>query len=322
MTTPTLTVWERRVTSATLVFHLVDRWARDRRTAGPAPLARGPIRYRIVATEAGGQRTDLDPPFDMVMERNASGYDLWFGLVGDGERYPDPPPSLVIEIASAQYQRVETVIANLPVPGMPQQFALEPGYAYEFPRATAIPGATGPTLLRGTLRGPGGTGIARASVRVNPAPVGQPAPNPTYVTDATGNWVLPFDDAVATTGNATLEVTFDGQAPVNVVDVAITRGDTSTARQAALAGVTRRGSGAALAGVTITTSAVPGISTRSDADGRWELWLPIEQFPPPPAPAPPPATVTATPPQGAPIPRPNVQIQPRATTPVDPFVFP
>jgi hypothetical protein len=322
MTMPVLTVWERRITSATLVFHLVDRWARDRQTAGSSPLARGPIRYRIVAIEAGGQRTDLEPPFDMMMVRNASGYDLWFGLVGGGDRYPHPPPSLVIEIASNRYQRVETVVANLPVPGVPQQFALEPGYAYEFPRATSIPGATGPTLLRGTLLEPDGTGVGGASVRVSPAPANQPAPNPTYVTDGTGNWVLPFDDAVQTTGTANLEVTFPGPQVVNVPGVTITRGDTRSVRQASLAGITRGATGAPLPGVAITLSAVPGISTTSDADGRWELWLPIEQFPPPPAPAPPPAAVTATPPQGATLQEPSVQIQPRATTTVDPFVFP
>jgi len=63
----------------------------------------------------------------------------------------------------------------------------------------------------------------------------------------------------------------------------------------------------------------PGISSLTDAEGRWELWLPIEQFLPTAGPRP--AVVTATPPQGAALVL-DSQVRPRATTRVDPFVFP
>ena len=82
-----------------------------------------------------------------------------------------------------------------------------------------------------------------------------------------------------------------------VPEVLITRGDTSALRQASLVGTIRRASGAPLAGVVVTADLAPGISTTSDADGRWELWLPIEQFPPSGDRQP--VVVTATPPQGA-----------------------
>ena len=324
MTTPAYTVWERRTAAPSLVFDLVDRHARDRGIVGPNPRVRGRVRYRIVATEANHVRTGLPEPLNMVTVRNTAGYDLWFGLVTGREgvvrRYrPDPPPAIVVEIAAERYQRVETVIASLPRPDTPQRFALEPGWAYEFPTATSLPGSTGPTLLRGTLRNPDGTGIASATVRVNPPPAHQPAPNPVYTTDATGNWVLPFADDVTTTAAAPVEILPTGGPLVVVPEVTITRGDTSALRQASLAGGTRRATGAAVPGVTVTTDVAPGISTLTDAEGRWELWLPIEQFLPTAGPQP--AVVTATPPQGAALVL-DSQVRPRATTRVDPFVFP
>lgn len=211
MTAAAYTLWERRITAPLLVFDLVDRFARDRGTAGPHPRVRGPVRYRIVATEVGGVRTELAEPFDMVMVRNVAGYDVWFGAVtrdgGPATRYrPDPLLPFVVEVAAERYQRVETVIALLSRPGTPQRFVLEPGWAYEFPQATSVPGATGPTLLRGTLHWTGGTGVVGARVRVDPPPANQPAPHPEYRTDETGNWVLAFDDAVATTTAAQVQV--------------------------------------------------------------------------------------------------------------------
>lgn len=102
-----------------------------------------------------------------------------------------------------------------------------------------------------------------------------------------------------------------------MTEVIITQGDTSALRQASLAGITRGATGAALPGVTLTADVAPGISTTSDADGRWELWLPIERFLPSAGPQP--AVVTAT--HGVPLVH-HSQVRPRATTQVDPFVFP
>ncbi len=317
-------VSERRITAPSLVFDLVDRFARDRGTAGSRPRVRGSVRYRIVATEAGGVRTELAEPFDMVMVRNVAGYDLWFGAVardgGPATHYrPDPPPSFVVEVAAERYQRVETTVASLPQPGTPRQLALEPGWAYEFPQATSVPGGTGPTLLRGTLRRPDGTGVVGARVQVDPPPANQLASHPEYRTDETGNWVLAFDDAVATTVAAQVEVTPAGQPPTVVTEVTITQGDTSALRQASLAGITRRATGAALPGVTLTADVAPGISTTSDADGRWELWLPIERFMPSTGTQP--TVITATSAQAVLLVQ-NSQVRPRVTTHVDPFVFP
>jgi hypothetical protein len=282
------------------------------------------VRYRIVATEANNVRTDLAEPFEMVMLRNTAGYDLWFGLVTRGGvppgRYlPDPPPAIVVEVAAQRYQRVEAVIGSLPRPDAPQQFNLQPSWDYEFPTTTSIPGGTGPTLLRGTLHGPDGLGIAGARVRVDPLPPNQPPPGPEYVVDHTGNWVLHFDDAVVTTATARVEITASDGSTTAVTEVTINRSDTSALRQASLAGLTRRSNGATLPGVVITVDAVPGISTTSDADGRWELWLPVQLFPPSAGPQP--VVVTAAPPQGAPLAH-NGDIQPRATARVEPFVFP
>jgi hypothetical protein len=326
MTAPAREVWERRTSAPSLVIDLVDRLLRDRRTAGPAPRVRGPVRYRIVAVESAGVRTAVDPPLAMVMVRNATGHDLWFGAVRRGDdpptRFlPDPPPPVVpaavVEIDAERYQRVETVV-TLPRAATPLRFALEPGVAYEFPAATTVPGGTGPTLLRGTVRTPDGTGVPGVRVRVVPLPAGQPAPGPEYVTDATGSWVLPFDDAVATTATAGVTLTPPDGPDVSVTEVTITRGDTSALRQASLAGETRKASGAALPGVTITTDADAAATTTSDAQGRWELWLPVAQFPPSARRQP--VTVVATPPQGAPQVV-AAEIHPRATARVAPFVF-
>lgn len=55
------TVWERRTTAPSLVFDLVDRFARDRGTAGPGPRPRGRVRYyqklgrSLTAVEFGAQ---------------------------------------------------------------------------------------------------------------------------------------------------------------------------------------------------------------------------------------------------------------------------
>lgn len=316
-------VWERRVTAPTLVFDLVDLFLRERRTAGPRPRVRGRVRYRVVATEAGGVRTSLDAPLDMVMTRNTSGYDLWFGEVTrDGEtarRYrPLLPPALVVEIDADRYQRVETLVTALPVPDPPRRLALLPGATYEFPTTTTLPGGTGPTLLRGTLRRPDGTGIPGARVRVDPRPVGQPLPEPVCVTAGSGDWVLAFDDAVATMPATRVQIT-PASGPVTLVtEVRITRGDTEALRQASLAGATVRASGAPLPGVVVTADRTPGISTTSDTDGRWELWLPIEQFLPSGGLQA--VNVTATPPQGAPQIAAG-QIQPRATARIAPLVF-
>jgi hypothetical protein len=317
------TAFERRTVAASLIFDLVDGFARRRATAGDNPPVRGPVRFRIVATVAGGASTDVDPPLDMAMERSASGYYLWFGELVDstGRRFacPLPPPSLVIEITSPQYQRVTLAIHNLPQGGAPQpQIEMQPGYAYEFPHATTVANGTGPTLLGGKLRNPDGTGITDQVVEVSPPPPNQPPPNPAYVTDETGIWLLAFDDAVVSTTTAQLHVGPAGQPPTVVQNATISRGEATALQQAGLVGTTTRGPGAPLVGVLITVDAAPGITVTSDSDGRYELWLLIDQFPPGP---PTPVVVTATPPQGPAAHR-NVQLTPRSTTQVDPFVFP
>lgn len=310
---------ERRTTTPSLVFDLVDAFAARRGTRGPNPRPTGEVRFRIAATEQAGVRTALRRPHTMVMQRNTAGYDLWFGSVVDdgGTRKFPAPPSPVISIVADGHQPAELVAATIPDPS-PQRIDLEPGWTYPFPLATRIPGASGPTLLRGTLHAPDGSGISGARVQVVPAPPNQPAPNPVYTTDGTGNWVLPFDDGVAPTATADVEIRFPSAPAVVVGEVGIVRGDTSVLRQASLSGETHRGDGDPLPGVAVTVDVAPGTAT-SDADGRWQLWLPVERFPPSHGPQP--AVVTATPSQGAPIVR-NTQIEPRSTTRLDPLVFP
>jgi hypothetical protein len=120
---------------------------------------------------------------------------------------------------------------------------------------------------------------------------------------------------VASTTQARVQITPAGGPPMLVDEVLIVRGDMSALRQASLAGTARRASGAPLPGVVVTADRAPGISTTSDADGRWELWLPIELFPPSgQAQA---VTITATPPQGA-TRTVAGQILPRATARIEP----
>jgi hypothetical protein len=325
MTAPAFTVWERRTTSPMLVFELVDRFLRDRGTVGPDPRIRGPVRYRIVALESATVRTELPHALDMVMVRNADGIDLWFGMVVPGGpptiRYrPEPGVSAVVEIVTDRYQRVETVIALPAGRGERQRFVLEPGWTYDFPDATSVPGGTGPTMLRGTLRRSDGAGIGGARIRIDPPPPDQPSPTPEYLTDSSGNWVLWFDDAVISTDTAELEITLTDAAPLRVAEVAIVRGDTSALRQASVSGVTCDRRGRPSPGARVTVDAAPGVSTRSDADGRWELWLPVELLLPSEGPQR--VTLTATPGAGGPSVSRDVDLRPRATTWVDPLLFP
>lgn len=312
--------YETRTVSPLVVFDPVDRFARDRAVSGRHPRPVGRIAYRLIAIVVGGARQDLGRPLDLVVTRNAAGYDCWFGELrepGGSRRNLTPfPVPFVVVVDAEGHQDLELQLNALPAG--PTEVALEPGYAYPFPAGSARPGSVGPTLLRGTLRSADGGGVEGVTVRVDPPPPGQPVPPPRYVTDETGQWVLPFDDAVSTVSDATVRLSRPGQPDVLVHEVPIVRGDTSSLRQAAVTGRAVHPDGRGVPRVVVTVSGEPGSATTT-AEGSWTFWFQIDRFLPSLGASP--VAGAATPPQGPPQ-NWSVQVQPRTTTRVPDIAFP
>lgn len=322
MSLTTVVPWEHRITTAWRIYDVVDTQRQgDPAVLRPQPIGR--VRFEVVASEEGGVRRDLPEPLGLAMQQNPSGYHLWFGtaILADGRRVDLEPggPALVVEITSDFYQRAEDVFVPSSRAETATRIDLAPGYAYPVDRTTPGQGNRRPTVLSGNLRHPDGSGEAGATIDVFPLPAGQPGPSPDYRTDHTGRWLLVLDDAVASVADATVRIRRFGRPTVTVEDVAIAQGDARSLRQASLAGRTVRANGSPLPGVEISIDLVPGISTASDADGRFEFVMPIEQFRPGPVPRS--AVLTAAPAAGVAARR-QVQIQPRATVSVAEFVFP
>jgi hypothetical protein len=293
---------ELRHLTATLILDLEDRYARERGTRGRHPRPMGPVTYRLLGQITGGQREDFDPPLELVVVRNPSGYDLCFGRT----RSSDGPTRLldgtyVLRVDSPHYQPVEQQV-DLPQPAAAYFFDLLPSYAYPFPSET-LPGGRGPTLLRGEYLARDGSGVAGVTVLVP----GRSAP---YITDASGRWVLFFPDDQPT-GDVT--VRFQGPGGTETVQVVIVAGRASSLRQTALRGFALTTAGVPIGGATITVAGQPA-PIRSGPDGGWSCYFPLAQ---PPAAGP--VDVTASLPDGRSQTHPSIGVQPRSTVVVPTF---
>jgi hypothetical protein len=343
-------VFERRTLAATLIFNLEDSYLRERLGPRAHPRPYEPLRFWLVAREAPGPREVYSAPRELVITRNPSGYHLFFGheWLAHGSRKQRrthhmelAPGTYRVRVTSPLYQTEEqSVVLPLPNlnardPGNPDPalrdplaqytFALRPGYAYPFPDTYPIrlddpdicpdappPGRRGPTLLYGSLYTPDGRGITGATVRVD----GSPA---MYQTDASGQWVLWFrepqanDPNPAPTGPVTVHVTMPDSSVVDVPNVCVVRGCSTSLGQAALRGWVLR-QGISVGGATIAVSGQQATIT-SRPDGGWAYYFGLNQ---PDAVV----SVTATLPDGASQTQNGIEVRHRATVMVPTFVFP
>jgi hypothetical protein len=271
-----------RAEQPALVFDPEDRFARERGTRGAHPRPVGPIKYFVIARHG----RQIDPPLELVVVCNASGYVLCFGRVKtkdgsvrNGELIPDRYRVLV---ESDFYQRFEQD-TDLPRAGDPLSFDLEPGYAYPFPdplplllddqtaaacNGQTLPHGRGPTLLRGTLYSHDGKGIMGATVEV----VGE---SNRYRTDKTGQWVLQFPDD-RRSGPATVHFVLPGSGGVDVSNVCVVRGREVSLGATGLRGWILAANGVGVAGATIEVDGMEG-ATLTASDGGWSYYFDLNQ---------------------------------------------
>jgi hypothetical protein len=310
-------------TTVALIFDVEDAYARDVRFRSRHPRPIEPLDFWLVGQVVGGARQDFPTPVQMLVSRNASGYHLFFGELrypnGALQTLPLAAGTYVVRVAGPYYQMAERadIVAPMPDPnrpssGAPYTFDLAPGYAYPFPQsyvfqtpaggqgcaAGDLPGSGGPTLLRGCLFAPNGAGIAGATVQAGGFPAA-------YLTDDTGQWVLPFAESSQPIGLVALSVRLPDGSTVNVPDVCVARGRETRLGATVLQGQVLK-TGRGVAGAVITIENQPG-QTVSATDGEWSYY-----FGPGPIPAS--VKVTATLPGGASKSVSQVGVKRRVTT--------
>jgi hypothetical protein len=310
-------VFEFRRQRAVLILDAEDRFLREQGIAGPHPRPLGTLNFSLVGRRVGGVFEAIEPPIVLEVTANPSGYHLFFGKekVDGGRRNALlSEGTYVLRVEAALYQtaeidiEIETLFSPMSVqPGLraPYFVDLSPGYAYPFPQSSVVPGAAGPTLLRGAVRSVDGQGIAGVEVEV----IGQTTP---YRTGSNGQWVLAFPETLAS-GNVTVQFRFPNGPVQNIAGVPIRQGLESSLPQAALRGtVFSRGAGSA--GAVITVSGHAG-EARTQSDGGWFFYFDLDQVDEM-------VSVTATLPDGSSLVQAGVPVRRRATSVVPAFRFP
>lgn len=315
-----------RLRQVAAVFDVEDVYARDLGTTGRNPRALGRLEFLALARWRGRACEPLDPPVALLARRNPSGFHLFYG---QGLSGGEPVRSLAAGVYTVEarspegrYQsakrRVE--LPSTAAPLLPYRFELLPGYAYPFPTGSTAPGRLWPTLLRGEVLAPDGRGKARAVVAARSALY-------RYRTDATGQWVLVFPDALRS-GRALVRVVFskaDGGTPCvpwsagSAVQAwtAIVQGETRSLRQTALTGQVVAVSGVPIPGARILVESeergerYPGEGI-TDGQGLWSYYFPLDQERDR-------VTVTAVPPKAPPSSQEGVRVRPRETVTVPTF---
>ena len=240
--------------------------------------------------------------------------------------YQDEERTLTVPIPNLNGRDPGNPDPSLRDPVAQYTFVLRPSYAYPFPDLYPIRiddpfdcpdpplGRRGPTILSGTLHAHDGAGVPGATVEV----VGLSA---SYRTAADGEWVLPFPDQPRVgpdplpQGGMTVRFTLPNRPPIDVPDVCVLRGCSTSLAQTGLRGwVQRRGLG--VAGARVLVGGRPAaVDTRSGGD--WTYYDDLNQ----PA-ADEIVSVTATLPDGASQTINGIPIRRRATTMVPTFTFP
>jgi hypothetical protein len=341
-------VIERRMLTATLIFNLEDSYARERLGPRTHPRPFEPLKFWLLARLAPGVREDYEPPREMIVKLNTSGYHLFFG----DEKRPDSATrrdeprqasvrrvdlaagTYLIRVTSPLYQTVEQPIVvpmpnlNIRDPGNPDpakrdpivqySFDLRPSYAYPFPDRYPLRQDDPDDCLEDPLPGRRGPTLLRGGLHASDgrgiAGATVQANNITnlYRTDASGQWVLWFPDGQSS-GPVTVRVTMADGSALDVPGVCVVRG-----RENSLAGTALRGwvlrAGVGLPGATVAVSGRQDTTT-TRADGGWSYYFGLTQ---------PDETVsvTATLPNGDSRTEDGIAVRRRATVVVPTFVFP
>jgi hypothetical protein len=201
-----MTPYKRQFSNAIQVFDSEDRYARERGVRGPHPRPLGSVRFYAVGQVINDERQDFHQPLELIVRRNPGGYFLFFGHVrlpnGATRQHILDDGTYVVRVESTYYQQMEREDVDIPLvdPEAPVFWDLSPGYTYPFPKTSTLPGGLGPTLLRGGVLDAGGEWLAGVVMEV----LGQP--DLTYLTDASGQWVLAFPDS-QTAGSVTVRFT-------------------------------------------------------------------------------------------------------------------
>jgi hypothetical protein len=313
--------FEFRHLTATLIFDLEDSYARGLGTVGKHPRPLGRSDFYAVGSLVGGNRQPVNPALRLLVSSNPGGYHLFFGKVASADRRPIQVAlgsgDYFIRVVNEFYQPLEqkVTIPTFFAPAAPSAvlqapyfFDLAPGYAYPFPGTSTLSGGQGPTLLRGALRNPDGTGVAGAKVEVT----SQPGIPPYQSTDTSGQWVLVFPDSQPA-GNVALRITLPNGSVQDLPNVPIQPGRGNSLPQTALRGWVQTSTGAGIAGATIQISTQPGQAMTGD-DGSWFYYLSLTQ-------AAETVDASARTPDGRTMTEKNILVQPRATAVVPTFRF-
>jgi hypothetical protein len=266
------------------------------------------IKYYVLGKIENGVRRDFNRTLELVIKRNPSGYDLFFGQLQlpNGTLYQSVLDAgrYVLRLQSDFYQPLERDDIDLPAPRDPYSIDLEPGFAYPFSESTGTHGG-GPTLVRGSAYASDGKGVAGVVVETaNGAS--------RYRTDATGQWALVLPEAQSP-GNLIVRFSWpDGR--VDTTAVSIFPGKTVTLPQAAFRGRVVNAADIGIAGGVIRVSGHPG-SSISDSEGDWYYYFLHSQESEV-------VNVTAQLPNGQTLTHTGLEVKPRTIVVVPNFQFP
>ena len=350
------TGYEIRLRTADLIFDIVDGYARARGMGDSDPRPMEPLYFYVIARFMNGVEQRMDPPLELVMKRNRSGYHLFYGSVKmpDGAIWEKvlAPGQYTVLIDTRRYIRSQAergvprlyqpqeVTVELPMPdprdpasNTPYRVELSPAPVYPFPHATPlrrdftspgscnnanIPVSHGPTLLRGNLHQQDGRPLAGVNVDV-PAIATVKA----YTTAPDGGWVLAFPEDQAT---GPVSVRFGFPQPdktivnVPIADVCVVHGYECSLSQAALRGwATDRGR--PVSGFTLQIASTGSGGPYQDlavtsADGGWFYYFDLNQLGADDV-----VDVTVLLPDGRSMVEQNVPVRRRATIVVPAFQF-
>jgi hypothetical protein len=299
-------VRESRRLTATAIFDLEDRYARELRVGETHPRPFGAVNIYLLGRMVDGQRMDFPEPIKLKVRNNPSGYLLFFGRVqgpDDVVRDAGLQGTYVVRVESQFYQQAERDDIELPRPDAAYLFDLLPNIAYPFPARVST--SAGPTLLRGSLHGRDGAAIAGARVELAAPGV---AP---YRTGEDGQWMLVFPRDQPS-GDVAVRITLPGAQPLTI-DAPVVRGRETSLQQTAMRGWVVNAAGFGIRGATITVSGQADRST-TDADGRWFYYFDLDQGAAQ-------VHVTATLPDGRSLTSAGQLVQPRGVTRVSTFRF-
>jgi hypothetical protein len=281
--------YQQYLRRAAQIFDLEDEYARERGVRGGHPRPIGRISFYLVGQIVNDTVKEFDEPLELEIQRNPSGYHLFFGMATQGEgamhstRLADGRYRLRVE--SDFYQTVEVSI-DIPMldPKAPVPLDLQPSYAYPLHthpvsmrpilqgevscNESAATGGRGPTVLRGSLFHVDGRGVAGATVQVDEQ-------SNIYNIDTTGQFLLTFPEDQGT-GHVTVHFALPDGVTVDVENVCVIRGHATSLNQTSLRGWVLNEAGVGIPEATIRVDGFPG-QTTTVTDGSWFYYFRLNQ---------------------------------------------